>query len=323
MKRRAFLLAAIALPAFGQQAGRIYRLGLAVATSLQFMKKFGTHKAFFEALGRFGYVGGQNLVVESRDGEGRPEGFPRLVAELVERKVEVLVVGNDQLAVAAKNATSSIPIVFAAAADPVGLGLVKTLARPGGNVTGIASFSETTISKQLEVLLEAFPSIRRVAVIGSADAATAPLQLSAIREAARRLALDISVHDLKAAASTQSMLDTIARERPDALHVLPTIATFLEHEKIASFANQRRLPAIYGIGEQVQIGGLMSYSISLADNWRRIAEYVDKIFRGTKPADLPVQQPIKFELAINLKTARALGLEIQRSVLIRADRVIE
>jgi len=280
-------------------------------------------QAFEKGFQDLGYVEGRNLIIEGRFAEGREERLPGLAAELVALKVDIILAGNDLSALAAKNASGAIPIVFALAGDPVGIGLVKSLARPGGNVTGLASFTESTIAKQLELLVEAFPGIRHVAVIHSSRAAAASAQLTVLRDASAKMKLRVELHDMSAGPGLEGAFRTIAKARPDALQVLTSIPAFVERERIAQFAAARSLPAVYGLSEHVEAGGLMSYSISLTDNYRRAAGYVDKILKGAKPADLPVEQPSKFELTVNLKTARALGRTFAPSILLRADRMIE
>ncbi len=278
---------------------------------------------FDQALRGFGYVEGRNLHIEWREADGRLERLPALAAELVAREVELIVAGAGQAAVAARKATSTIPIVFVASLDPVGSGLVKNLARPESNVTGFTTFGKETARKQLELLREVLPRARRVAVVHSGGEAASEPMLEGLREASSLLALEIQWYDVKGGAELERSLGSIERDRPDGLHVLFTVATYLNRRRIVEYAAAHRLPAVYGFSEFVQVGGLVSYGFSYADNWRRTAAYVDRILKGEKPRDLPVQQPASLELAVNLKAARALGVAIPQSVLLRANQVIE
>jgi putative ABC transport system substrate-binding protein len=278
---------------------------------------------FDQALRGFGYVEGRNLQIEWREAEGRLERLPALAAELVAGKVELIVAGAGQAAVAAKGATSTIPILFVAAHDPVGFGLVKNLARPESNVTGFTTFGKEAARKQLELLREVLPRARRIAVVHSGGEAASDPMLEGLREASSLLALEIQWYDVKGGAGLERALASIERDRPDGLHVLMTVATYLNRRRIVEHAATHRLPAVYGFSEFVQVGGLVSYGFSYADNWRRTAAYVDRILKGEKPRDLPVQQPEGLELAVNLGAARALGIAIPQSVLLRASQVIE
>ena len=310
--------------ALSQPAGKkARRIGVLLVTS---RKRADIHRLlvpFDQALRGFGYVEGRNLHIEWREADGRLERLPALAAELVAREVELIVAGAGQAAVAARKATSTIPIVFVASIDPVGSGLVKNLARPESNVTGFTTFGKEAARKQLELLREVLPLARRIAVVHSGgDMASDPL-LEELREASSLLALQIQWYDVKGGVELERALGSIERDRPDGLHVLMTVATYLNRRRIVEYAASLRLPAVYGFSEFVQVGGLVSYGFSYADNWRRTAAYVDRILKGEKPRDLPVQQPESLELAVNLKAARALGVAIPQSVLLRASQVIE
>ena len=304
----------------GQPPGKIPRIGiLAVGIPTTYISR---HEAFRRGLREFGYVEGQNITIEYRYGEGTYERLPALAAELVRLKVDVIVAASAPETDAARRATASIPIVFALTGEPVGTGQVASLARPGGNITGMGL--ETGLSaKQLQLLKEAFPHISRVAVLRNPTNLTAPLRWQRTQEAAPALGLALRLHDVRTADDIAGAFAAMTRERPDALLVLPD--PFLLHHRasLAALTARERLPAITGVREYGEAGLLMIYGADIADNYRRAAGYVAKILQGAKPADLPVQQPVKFELVINLKTAKALNLTIPPSVLGRADQIIE
>ena len=327
MKRRQALaaMAAAAMPfaVRAQTSAPRHRIGVLLTTSRTRPNIERLLVPFDQALRELGYVEGRNLLIDWAEAEGRLERLPVLAAGLLARKVELIVAGANEAAMAAKKATAAVPIVFVASGDPVGMGLVKTLAKPGGNVTGFSTLSTEYTRKQLELLREVLPHARRVAVIQSpGDSASVP-QLAAMREATALLGLDAEVYDVANAQGLEPAFQAIHRSRPDAMHVFFTVATYLQRERIADFAAAARLPAVYGYVECVEAGGLMSYGFSYADNWRRTAAYVDRILKGERPADLPVQQPTALELAINLKAAQALGLRMPQTVLVRADRIIQ
>jgi len=300
-----------------------HRIGVLLTTSRTRTNIERLLVPFDRALRDLGYIDGRNLVIEWAEAEGRLERLPGLAAELIARKVELIVAGANEAAVAAKRATSTVPIIFVAAGDPVGLKLVKTLARPGGNVTGFSTLSREYTRKQFELLREVLPHLRRVAVIQSGGDSASPPQLEAMHEAIARLGLDVEVHDVPSAQHLERAFRAIEGSAAEALHVFMTVTTYLHRQRIADFAAARRLPAVYGYVEFVEAGGLMSYGFSYADNWRRTASYVDRILKGEDPAELPVQQPTALELGINLNAARMLGLAIPQPVLVRADRVIQ
>ena len=326
MKRRdavCGILALVAAPvARAQATGKVHRIGVLLTTSRTFPATAHLVRAFYEGMRERGYVEGKNLVIEWRGAEAKLERLPALAAELVALKPDLLVAGAGPAAVALKKTTSTIPIVFVQAADPVGTGLVRTLARPGGNVTGLSNLSDAIVGKQLELLREVTQHIRRVAVIHVVGDPTSSLQLSVMRKVAWP-ALQISVHEVKGPADFDAAFRAIAQERPDALHVFFNSTTYVHQQRIIDFAAAQRLLAVYGEPIFVQSGGLMSYSHSAADLYRRSTVYVDRILKGAKPADLPVQQPTKIDLAVNLKTAKALGITIPQSVVFRADLVIQ
>jgi len=327
-RRRALtvLLAAVAaspLRVASQPREKVRRIGVLLGTSRKRRNIERLLVPFDQALRSLGYVDGRNLQIEWREADSRLEPLPALAAELVALKVELIVAGTAQAALAASKATSAIPIVFVAAGDPVSIGLVRSLARPGGNVTGFSALSPATATKGLELLREVLPRLRRLAVIHSPAESSSISQVAAINEAGAALGLQLELHPVATEADLEGVLRTIERDRPDGLQVFLTIETYRHRKRIADFAAARRIPAVYGYVEFVEDGGLMSYGFSYADNWRRTAEYVDKILRGSNPADLPVQQPMVLETAVNLKAAKTLGIAIPPSVLLRADQVIE
>jgi putative ABC transport system substrate-binding protein len=273
-----------------------------------------------------GYIEGQNIATEYRYAEGKIDRAPELVAELVRLKVDIIVVtGGGRTVRAAKNATKMIPIVMVGTGiDPVEAGLVESLARPGGNVTGLTNLGTELGGKRLELLKETVPKVARVAVLNDpAIPATAREVKEDLPIAARALGLTIRSWEVRAAGDFEKVFAALNKQRPDGLYVLggPLMRT---HEKrIADFALKSRLPSMYYFREAVDAGGLMYYGADLADSYRRVAYYVDRILKGAKPADLPVEQPTKFELVINLKTAKQIGVTIPQSMLYRADKVIK
>jgi putative ABC transport system substrate-binding protein len=280
-------------------------------------------EAFRQKLHDLGYIEGQNVAIEYRWAEGQDDRLPDLAADLVRLKVDVIVTTGTPGTLAAKQATKTTPIVMASSGDPVQAGLVASLARPGGNVTGFSILGELEV-KRLELLREAVPKLSRVAVLWNpANPAIMPFYQQT-QVAARALHVTLQpVVEVRRVADFEKAFSTIASARPPALMVLVDRLLLAHRTRIVAFAASRRLPGMYGYREYVEAGGLMSYAPSNIDLFRGAAIYVDKILKGTKPADLPVQQPTRFELVVNLKTAKALGLTIPQSVLIRADQVIQ
>ncbi|MBM4440457.1 MAG: ABC transporter substrate-binding protein [Candidatus Rokubacteria bacterium] len=278
---------------------------------------------FRRGLADLGYREGVNVVIEDRYADGHFDRLPALVTDLLSRKVDVLVVAGAPAARAAKNATTTVPIVMTNAADPVGTGLVASLARPGGNITGLSDFNEGVIAKRLALLKEVVPGASRVGVIYNPANPTNPIQLRLTHEAARSLGVTLVPLEAESDAALERALATVRRERPGALLVIgdPTLGTL--RGKIAQFGAGARIPTVFSTKERLEEGGLMSYGTSFEELYRRAASYVDKVFRGAKPADLPIEQPSTFELVINLKAARALGVTVPPAVLFQADRVIE
>jgi putative ABC transport system substrate-binding protein len=279
-------------------------------------------EAFRQGLRDLGYLEGQNIMFEWRYAEGRPEHLPALAAELVHRQVAVLVTSSTQATLAAKHATTTIPIVFVDLADPVQTGLVASFARPGGNLTGLTIVAEELHGKRLELLQEALPGLTRVAVLwnpANPAGATFPRDMERV---ARVLGLTLHLQAVSKAEELDTAFAAVRQARAEALVVPPDGVFNLHRATIAAFAAQHRLPAIYPNRLYLDAGGLMAYGPSYPDQWRRAALYVDKILKGAKPADLPVEQPTKFELVINLTTAEALGLTIPSTVLFQADAVL-
>ena len=278
------------------------------------------------ALRELGYIEGQNIAIEYRYAEGKLDRLPELAAELVRLKVDIIVVaGGVAMIRAAKNATKTIPIVMMGAGpDPVEAGLVESLARPGGNVTGITNLARELGGKRLELLKEAVPKLARVAVLYDPAIPGSVREVKeALPVAARALGLTVQSWEVRAADGFEKVFAALSKERPDGLYVPGGSPLMTANRKrIAGFALKSRLPSMYGNREAVDAGGLMSYGADLADSYRRVAYYVDRILKGAKPAELPVEQPTKFELVINLKTAKQIGLTIPPEVLARANRLI-
>jgi putative ABC transport system substrate-binding protein len=311
---------AVPFPARPQAPVAITRIGL-VATEPP-TRTTPRYEAFRQGLRDLGYVEGRNLAIEYRQADGRLERVADLVGELASLKVDVIVAPTTPVALAVKAATPSIPIVFVTAADPVSSGLVASLARPGGNVTGLSLLAPELVARQLQLLKEAVPRVSRVAVLSNPDATYTGVMLKEIEAAARSLGVRLQPLAARGSDSLDGALSGVAKDRPGALFVLFDPTLFAHRARIAEFANKHRLPAMYPHREYVESGGLMAYGVDLHDNYRRAAAYVDRILKGVKPADLPVEQPTKFELVVNLKTAKALGLTIPPAILARADEAI-
>jgi putative ABC transport system substrate-binding protein len=306
-----------------QQTAKIPRVGF-LASSLALTPQL--LEAFRQGLRDLGYVEGRNLVIEIRDAEGRFERFPALAAELVALEVDVIMAGSTPHVLAANRATRTTPIVFAAVGDPVGGGLVTSLARPGGNVTGLSNLSPELAGKRLGLLKQAVPGVTRVAVLWHPVGGGGRISKYQLKEAdAAALALGVRVQfvEAKGPADIDKAFADMTTARAGALCVLTGPMFFGERKRLVDLAAKNRLPAMYPWRDGVDAGGLMSYGANLPDLYRRAAAYVDKIVKGARPADLPVEQATKFELVINLKTAKALGLTLPPSVLAQADEVIE
>jgi putative ABC transport system substrate-binding protein len=282
--------------------------------------------AFVRRLGELGWTDGRNVAIVFRWAEGRAERYPEIVAEFVRLKVNVIVTGGIAVP-AARQATSTIPIVFALATDPIGSGLVTSLARPGANVTGLSVQSTETVSKRLEILREVIPDLRRLAVLGNGDYAGSVEEMREVQAAAPRLGLEIDRREMRRAADIAPIFEQIksgrAASAAQALYVCTDALANANRHRINILALGARLPTIHSLREYVDPAGLMAYGPHIPDLFRRSAEHVDKILRGAKPGDLPVEQPTKFELIVNLTVARALGLKLPESFLLRADEVID
>ncbi len=299
---------------------RIGFLGAAESSDTNFQRFLD---AFRARLAELGHVEGRSIAIESRWAGGRYERLPELAAELVRLKVEVIVTAAVPAIRAAREATSTIPIVMAAVVDPVATGLVASLARPGGNVTGLSVMSPELVGKQLEMLKEVAPGVSRVAVLWNPTNGGNPPQLRAGEQAARALGIRLQPVEARGPADIDPAFDAMARGRAGGLIVLVDVLFRNQRIRITELAAARRLPAVYGLTEEAEAGGLMAYAPSFVDQYRRAAVYVDKILKGAKPGDLPIEQPTKFELVINLKAARALGLTVPPALLGRADEVIQ
>jgi putative ABC transport system substrate-binding protein len=328
VERRDFLITAGALlaapfAAEAQQPAKIARIGF-LAVDLAANPR--SREPFREGLRDLGYVEGRNVVIEYRDAEGKFERLPALAAELVALKVDVIFAPTVLASLAAKQASKTLPIVFTGVADPVTDGLVTSLARPGGNVTGLSNLAPELVGKRLELLREAVPTVSRVGVLwqpGGGGERTDKDMMKRVDLAARALGVQLQFVDARGPADLDRAFSDITRARADALIVLPYIMFFYERKRLVDLAAKNRLPAVYSSRQHVDDGGLMAYGANLADLTRRASTYVDKILKGAKPADLPVEQPTKFELVINLKTAKDLGLTIPPSLLARADDLIQ
>jgi len=315
------LLYAFCLSAEAQQTGKIPRIGFLEATSASTIP--ARLEAFRQGLLELGYVEGKNIHIDYRWAEGKFDRLPNLASELVSLKVDVIVTGGPTAIPPAKKATATVPIVMSFDSDPVGSGFVASLAHPGGNITGLSSLSPEISGKQLELLKEIVPKLTRVAVLGTS---TRPGHAHALKEvelAAGTLAVQLQYVDVRDSKDIGTAFRAAAKGRAEAVLVLGGPVFILQRTQVADLAVKNRLPAIYDRREVVEDGGLLSYGVSLLDLHRRSATYVDKILKGAKPADLPVEQPTKFEFIINLKAAKQIGLTIPPNVLARADKVIK
>ena len=309
------------LAAEAQQAGKVWRIG-----TLDFFPRpdpgsNAIWDAFLQRLRELGYVEGQNIAIEWRHVEGGR--FADAAAELVRLNVDVILVPSTRPALAAKQATTTIPIVMAAVGDPVEAGLVRSLGRPGGNITGLSVIGFELSSKRVELLKEALPKVSRVAVLVDPTNPAHAIFWRGTEIAAQALRLKLQRLDVRGPNDFEGAFATMTKERAEALIVLPEPMTYYERRRLADLAARSRLPAMHGLRGHAEAGDLMAYAPDYRDLYRRAAGFVDKVLKGAKPADLPVEQPMTFELVINLKTAKALGLTIPRSVLLRADEIIE
>jgi putative ABC transport system substrate-binding protein len=316
-------LLAAPLAAEAQQAGKVYRMGILGNVPLTDTEGARLWGALMQGLRELGYVESQNVIVEHLSTEGRPERLPALATQLVRWKPDVIVVPSNSNALAARKATQTIPIVAATLSE--GSGAIASLARPGGNVTGITLFAPEIAGKQLELLKEIVPHVSRVAILWNPITGSnqGRLYLDAAQSAARALGIQLQVLEARQPKDIERAFTAMSRERAGALLVLADAMFILQRTQIADRAATAHLPAMYTLREHMEAGGLAFYGPSMADNFRRAASYVDRILKGANPADLPVERPTKFELVINLKPAKALGLTIPPSLLQRADQVIE
>jgi ABC-type uncharacterized transport system substrate-binding protein len=320
------ILLAVAVLAEALQPGRIPRIGYLVTGSIDSPETRALLDAFRQGLREHGYVEGRNIVVEYRAADGKIEELPGRVTELARLKLDLIVAGNTPAARAAQQATTTIPIVAPVMGDPVGDGLVASLARPGGNITGLTFLGPELVPKRLELLKEALPTVSRVAALwhpGAFGERSTRDMLKETETAARTLAVQLRLVGARGPDEFDRAFSTMTRERAEALIVFPSPMLFNERRHVVDLAAKHRLPSMFGATEFVELGGLISYGASINDLVRRGANHVDKILKGAKPTDLPVEQPMKFELVINLKTAKQIGLTIPPNVLARADRVIK
>ena len=314
----ALSLTSVPLVGEGQPTGtpRVGYLGNGKSTAVS-----AQAEAFRRGLRELGWIEGQTVTIDYRSAEGNPDRLPALFGELVQAKVNVIVLAGSIAIRAAKETKSAIPIVFVSLADPVTSGFVPSLARPGGNMTGVASEFEELATKQLQLLKEAIPNVSRVALLYRPG--TAPAVLTAAEASARKLGLTVRTLKIAEVAEFENAFKKARSERAGAIQVLPSPYFNAERARLAELAARYRLPAVYEFRNYVEDGGLMSYGPSIDEMFHRTASYVDRILKGAKPGDLPIERPTKFELVINLRTARALRLTIPQSVLLRADQVIQ
>jgi putative ABC transport system substrate-binding protein len=311
-------LTAAPFAAEAQDAGRVFRMG-----SLSPAGNPALEGVFLDAMRSLGYVEGKNLIVERRYADNQLERLPALAAELVRLKVDVIVATGTVAPLAVKKVTTTIPVVIWSTGDPVGSGIASSLARPGGNITGLTIDSPELAGKRLQLLKELVPGLTRVAVIGNAANPYAGVVFKETQQAAYLLRIGIESIEVRSPLDFDTAFGAVIKGNPSGLVVVEDPLTFSERTRIVNFAAANRLPVMYGMREFVSAGGLIAYGPDYPDLLRRAAIYVDKILKGAKPGDLPIEQPTKFELVINLKTAKALGLTIPQSILLRADRVIE
>lgn len=316
------LLLAAPLAADAQPTGKVYRIGFIQTAAPNEM--WHLIKALDEGLRELGYVEGRNVVFERRFAEGKQERLPALAAELVRLKVDVIVTGSNPVIAAVQQATATIPVVMTVSRDPVGVGFIVSLARPGGNITGLTNEpTPEIIGKNLELLKEAAPRVSRVAYMWNPVPPGAGTYRNAVESAARKLGVTFQSVEVRGRNEFEAAFTAMVRARANGVVVGPDPVLFSARSQVVLLAERRRLPTVYALSEFAEAGGLMSYGPNIADQFRRAAIYVDKILKGARPADIPVEQATKFELVINLKTAKALGLTIRPSLLLRADHIIE
>jgi putative tryptophan/tyrosine transport system substrate-binding protein len=315
------MLLALSYSAEAQQPTKVPRIGFLTGNFPSAIAE--RTEAFQQGMRELGYVAGKSIVIEYRYAEGKIERLPTLAAELVRLKVDVIVTAGPAATRPAKEATATIPIVMAQVNDPVGNGFVASLARPGGNITGLATLGPEISGKHLELLKETVPKLSRVAVLGTSTVSGYSQTITEIERAAKAFSVELQYLDVLDSKSIETALRAANKGRAEAILTLQSPILFSQRKEIVDLAIKSRLPAIFHTREFVEAGGLMSYAPSSTDLFRRAAVFVDKILKGTKPADLPVEQPIKFEFIINLKAAKQIGLTIPPNVLARADKVIK
>jgi ABC-type uncharacterized transport system substrate-binding protein len=326
MTKRAYRIAlcavlfALCVPAEAQQPARILRIGILIPASASFHS--ARVEAFRQRLRELGYVEGKNISIEYRYAEGKPERLPDLAAELVRLKVDVIVTGGGPTILVAKKASATIPIVFAGDSDPVGSGFVSSLARPGGNITGLSTMAPDLDGKRLELLKEAFPKVARVAFLWQPGSTRGNLPLTEMEAAAKALGVKLQSLEVRGLADFDLAFARAKRDGAQALITSTGALINTQQRQVLDFAAKNRLPAMYPTSEFVEAGGLMSYAPNYADLWRRAGDFVDKILKGTKPAEIPVEQPMRFEFIVNLNEAKQIGVTIPPNVLVRADKVI-
>jgi ABC-type uncharacterized transport system substrate-binding protein len=315
------MLLALSFPAQAQQPTKVPRVGIIYSGSPSAAAPL--RDSFQQGLGELGYIEGQNIKIDYRFGDGREDRIPEFAAELVRLKVDVIVAFSHRVALTLKKTVTAIPVVFAMVNDPVGVGLVPSLARPGGNITGVSLQGLDLIGKRLELLKESVPKLNRLAYLRNPTEPYSPSYWQEVQSASRALGIkQVSSSEVKGSEDYERAFAAISQQRPDALLVEPNSLNSGNRKQISDFAIRHRLPTMAGLTYFNDAGALMSYGPNLTEHFHRAAVYVDKILKGAKPADLPVEQPMKFELVINLKTAKQIGLTIPPNVLARADKVI-
>ena len=310
------------IDAFAQQEGKVWRVGFFYFGSRQSSLDSGRYHAFLMAMRDLGYVEGKNLQIETRFGESKIERLQDLAAELTRAKVDVIVATGGPVYGVLRQTTATIPIVITVVADPVLAGVATSLARPGGNFTGLSDNGAELMPKQLEFLMSVIPRLSRVGVLLNPDNDAHPVQVKQLRSLVQKLKVQVVSAKAATVADIEPGFASLARERADAVMLFGDTFFVQQFQDLAQAALRHRMPSIYLIHQYAQAGGLMSYGSDLLDNFRRAASYVDRILKGAKPSDLPFEQPVRYSFAINLKTAKALGLTIPQSVLLRADEVI-
>jgi putative ABC transport system substrate-binding protein len=328
MNRRESILAVVALGAvagpiasFAQQQGKVWRVGFLWPSPASLSSQ--NANAFLQGMRELGYVEGKNLVIEWRFADGKLERLPGLAAELVQLKVDVIVAVASPAIGAAQKATTTIPIVMAITGDPVGSGFVKSLARPGGNITGLSNMGGDTGPKLFDLLLSVVPNLSRVGVLVTPTSTTYRTILESVQAAAQKAGVKTLVAEASSSQEIDNAFSMMVREKADAVIVGSSSFFAQQRRQIAELGLEYRIPSMFALRTNVEAGGLISYGQNIADDFQRSATYVDKILKGAKPGDMPVEQPTEFELVVNLKTAKAIGVTIPQSILLRADEVIQ